>query len=76
MFGTHRRSCADTFRPTAAWHREARRAFPNLLVEGEEIAMGSTVKFVLALPFLTIAVLLSIPCCLCMYTAAFIQGEH
>lgn len=38
--------------------------------------MGSTLRFVLALPFLSAAVLLSVPCCLCMYAAEFIMKEQ
>lgn len=38
--------------------------------------MNPTWRFVLALPFLTLAVLLSIPSCLCMYAAARIEGQN
>jgi hypothetical protein len=40
-----------------------------------EDTMTPNVRFFLALPFLALAVLLSIPSTLCMYTAAFIEGQ-
>lgn len=40
-----------------------------------EDAMTSTLRFALALPFLTVAVLFSVPSALCMYAAGLIEGK-
>lgn len=38
--------------------------------------MAPPIRFVLAVPFLTVALLLSIPSYLCMYIAGVIEGEN